>query len=58
MGKKKPYKYNSKSRLTADSQSFPFKVIGSRNLLLWPLRKLLYLSYFVILKRERENQAL
>ncbi len=26
MSKKKPYKYNSKSRLTSDSQSFPFKV--------------------------------
>ena len=31
MGKKKPYKYNSKSRLTADSQSFPFKVNHFKN---------------------------
>ena len=31
MGKKKPYKYNSKSRLTADSQSFPFKVNQLKN---------------------------
>ena len=31
MGKKKPYKYNSKSRLTADSQSFPFKVNHLKN---------------------------
>ena len=31
MKKKKPYKYNSKSRLTQDSQSFPFKVNTIKN---------------------------
>jgi len=31
MKKKKPYKYNSKSRLTPNSQSFPFKVNTIKN---------------------------
>ena len=31
MKKKKPYKYNSKSRLTPNANSFPFKVNNMKN---------------------------